>query len=201
MPAPAPLRWGRCCPAACGGARSSRGISGWCAARAGAVGAWRVLRRGSGHMTEGERYHSLDAVRAGALLLGIVLHAAMTFIAGFHDMGFPIVDQMGTSTTMEIVFFVLHIFRMALFFLVAGFFARLVYRRGGLRGFIRNRLRRIALPLLIFYPLVLPLVFIPVIWAGKQLAASGVHMPPAPPLGFPWGHLWFLYLLLWLYAL
>lgn len=153
-------------------------------------------------MTHEERYHSLDAVRAGALLLGIVLHAAMTFIAGFRDTGFPIADQMGTSTTMEIVFFVLHIFRMALFFLVAGFFARLVYQRSGLGGFIKNRLRRIALPLLIFYPLIMPLAIIPIVWAAKQLVAAGVNPGQgAPPQGFPWGHLWFLYLLLWLYAL
>lgn len=153
-------------------------------------------------MSNEQRLHSLDAVRAGALLLGIVLHATMSFLAGFRDMGFPIADQAGTSTALEIVFFVLHIFRMALFFLVAGFFARLLYHRSGLGNFIRNRMRRIALPLVIFYVLVMPLTILPVVWAAKQLVAAGVNLGPgAPPPGFPWGHLWFLYLLLQLYVL
>ena len=34
-------------------------------------------------MSQNERLHSLDAVRAGALLLGIVFHAGFSFIPGF----------------------------------------------------------------------------------------------------------------------
>ena len=35
------------------------------------------------------RFHSLDMVRAVALLLGIVLHAVMSFLPGFGDVGWP----------------------------------------------------------------------------------------------------------------
>jgi hypothetical protein len=101
---------------------------------------------------------------------------------------------------MGVFFFVVHIFRMATFFLVAGFFARLLFQRLGVGGFIKNRLRRIALPLVAFYPVLLPLSIAPIIWAAVQIgmkAPGGAQQPP----GIPWVHLWFLYLLLQLYVL
>lgn len=152
-------------------------------------------------MNHEHRYHSFDALRAGALLLGIALHATMSFLAGFRAMGFPIAD-VSQSDTLEVVFFVVHIFRMALFFLVAGFFARLLLHKTGIGGFIRNRLKRIGLPLLIFYPLIMPLTILPIVWAATQLGMRGPG-PGGNPMaqGFPWGHFWFLYLLLWLYTL
>ncbi len=154
--------------------------------------------------SEPERFHSLDALRAGALLLGIALHATMSFLPGFRDTGWPISDA-SESATMGIVFYVVHIFRMATFFLVAGFFARLLFTRLGAGGFIKNRLRRIALPLVAFFPVVMPLCILPIVWAARQAAAVGAGAAAGPPAGFPkgfsWGHFWFLYLLLVLYAL
>jgi fucose 4-O-acetylase-like acetyltransferase len=96
-----------------------------------------------------ERFHSFDALRASALLLGIVLHATMSFLVGFRELRFPIAD-VSQSLTLEVFFFVVHMFRMMLFFLVAGFFARLLMQRLGTGGFTKNRLRRVGLPLLIF---------------------------------------------------
>jgi glucans biosynthesis protein C len=152
-------------------------------------------------MTATERFHSLDALRAGALLLGILLHATMAYLPGFRETGWPIAE-VSDSTTMGVLFFVVHIFRMALFFLVAGFFARLLFQRLGNGGFIKNRLRRIALPLVAFYPVVMPLSILPIVLAAKQASASaGPAARPAMEGGFPWGHFWFLYLLLVLYAL
>jgi len=151
-----------------------------------------------------ERFHSLDALRASALLLGIALHATMSFLPGFRDTGWPISD-VSESASMGVLFYVVHIFRMATFFLVAGFFARLLFQRLGIGGFIKNRLRRIALPLLAFFPVVMPLCILPIVWAARQAVAAGTRMAGGPPAGFPkgfsWGHFWFLYLLLVLYAL
>lgn len=153
-------------------------------------------------MTDQQRFHSLDALRAGALLLGIALHATMSFLPGFRDTGWPISD-VSESASMGVLFYVVHIFRMATFFMVAGFFARLLFQRLGTGGFIKNRLRRIALPLLAFFPLVMPLCILPIVWAARQVAAAGTVAGPhaAFPKGFSWGHFWFLYLLLVLYAL
>jgi glucans biosynthesis protein C len=155
-------------------------------------------------MTEPERFHSLDALRASALLLGIVLHATMSFLPGFRETGWPISD-VSESYPLAIFFFVVHIFRMLVFFLVAGFFARLLFERLGLSGFIKNRLRRIALPLVAFFPIVVPLCVLAIIWGAKQLGITGPPAGGAPSgpgqAGFPWFHFWFLYLLLQLYAL
>ena len=151
-------------------------------------------------MSTDERFHSLDALRASALLLGIALHATMSFLPGFREIRWPITD-VETSASLGVFFYVVHIFRMATFFLVAGFFARLLFQRLGAGGFIRNRLRRIALPLLAFFPVVMPLCILPIIWAARQMGITGPG-PAAPQQhGFPWGHFWFLYLLLVQYAL
>ncbi len=69
------------------------------------------------------RDHALDAVRAFALLLGIVLHATMAFVV-------PIPAQDGSqSTTLALAFYVIHTFRMSLFFLIAGYFGHLLLQR------------------------------------------------------------------------
>lgn len=150
------------------------------------------------------RFHSLDAVRAAALLAGIVLHATMSYLPGFAAMRWPIADQ-STSVTLGLTFFVIHIFRMALFFMIAGFFARLLHQRLGTGGLVRNRLRRIGLPLVAAMFLVLPFTFGAVVWAAVQIGAKGGPPPSAaaPIIGpmIPWAHLWFLYLLLVLFAL
>ncbi len=149
------------------------------------------------------RFHSLDAVRALALLLGILVHATQAYWPGFRELNWPISDP-STSLTLSGSFFVLHIFRMSVFFAIAGFFAHVLLLRMGWWGLIKNRLRRIALPLVVSMVVVMPLLILPFIWGQQQLGISGaprmaVPIPnPQPP---PWGHLWFLYLLLVLYAL
>lgn len=153
----------------------------------------------------GERLHALDAVRGFALLLGIVFHSTMSFFNGPQQMWF-IVDK-DPSTTLTLLFYVLHIFRMTMFFFIAGFFAHLLYHRRGERAFIRDRLRRIGLPLLVGWPLLIALIVGCFIWGawvmngGKLPDGPPPADPNAPPLAFPLTHLWFLYVLLWLYTL
>ncbi len=79
-----------------------------------------------------ERLHALDAIRSFALLLGIVLHATMSFF-----LPIPALDN-SPSTTLGVTFFTIHIFRMSLFFIIAGFFAHLVFHRKGGRAFHRQ---------------------------------------------------------------
>jgi peptidoglycan/LPS O-acetylase OafA/YrhL len=156
--------------------------------------------------TAGARFHALDAVRGAALLAGIVLHATMSYLPGFAALRWPIADG-STSIALGLTFFVIHIFRMALFFMIAGFFARLLHQRLGTGGLVRNRLRRIGLPLVAAMFLVLPLAIAAIVWAAVQIGMDARGGPPAaaaaPAVGppVPWGHLWFLYLLLVLFAL
>lgn len=148
-----------------------------------------------------ERLHALDAVRAGALILGVFFHAAMSFLPGQRVW---IVTDISRSVGLGVAWFTLHMFRMTAFFLIAGFFAHFVFHRRGLAGFIRNRLTRIALPLAAGWPILFPLIAGAAIW-GAAVMKGGVlpqGPPPAPhpPFAFPLTHLWFLYLLLIFYA-
>jgi len=147
------------------------------------------------------RFHGLDALRAGALLLGVGFHAAFAYTSPH----FWVVNDSTSDPAMGALIFVAHIFRMSLFFVIAGFFARLLLEKRGLKGFVGNRLKRIALPLAVFWLPVFALIVTFMILAALKTDPSlaGKPPPPTPPLtiyNFPLTHLWFLYLLLILYS-
>lgn len=149
-----------------------------------------------------ERLHGLDAVRGFALLLGVALHAAMTYLPGAEF--FWIVSDSDRSLALAGGFHWVHSFRMTLFFALAGFFGRLALQRRGAFGFVRDRAKRIVLPLLcLWWPVMMAIIAV-VVW-GAWLKNGGVMPPsePQPPLTirtFPLTHLWFLYLLAIFYA-
>ena len=68
-----------------------------------------------------ERLHSLDAVRALALLLGIVLHAAASFMPSGFNLPWLIADN-SPSVVLAGLTGMIHLFRMSLFFFVAGYY-------------------------------------------------------------------------------
>jgi len=148
-------------------------------------------------MSQENRLHALDAARAFALLLGIVLHATMSF---FFFM--PAQDP-SQSTTMAVTFYVIHVFRMSLFFLLAGFFAHMVLHRRGMRAFVKDRAKRILAPMTVGWLLIAPpTIYIVIIgmtktFGGQAAAAGGAQIPP----GFPLTHLWFLYYLCIFYVI
>lgn len=146
--------------------------------------------------TDSERFHALDTVRAFALLSGIVLHAAMTFMPGLASFGFP-VDR-SPSDTLQIVFYVIHIFRMTLFFVLAGFFTHLIFHRKGPTLFLRERMQRILVPFILGWLFFGPLTMV-MIYIALAPTTGDVSSPP-PPEDFPLGHLWFLYYLMLVYA-
>src|SRR5438128_471342 len=111
-----------------------------------------------------ERLHELDAVRGFALLLGIVLHATMSFVP--TSQRFWIIQDTHPSVSLAALFFFIHVSRMPTFFLIAGFFARLGFHRRGLRDFIKDRLQRIAVPLLVGWPILFAAVALVVVWAA-----------------------------------
>jgi glucans biosynthesis protein C len=161
-------------------------------------------------MQPADRLHALDAVRAYALLLGVVLHGSAAFLAGFPS---PMwLDA--PSDGAPIVYFVIHMFRMSAFFLIAGFFARVLVERRGVKQFIKDRAKRVALPLVLF-PIVVGLTAAIGVGLGglphgfdylRSLAEGAQPQPGATPQeaalgGFNLGHLWFLYYLLIFYVL
>ncbi len=152
---------------------------------------------------EPPRLYALDAIRAVALLLGIVLHACLSFVPGIPPELWPISD-IHKSTALGITMFVIHIFRMSVFFLIAGYLSRVLFQRLGLRAFCRNRAARILAPLALGWVVCFALIIGVVFWALAK-ANHGV-MPQTLPkamleAGPNFMHLWFLYLLLWLYAI
>lgn len=154
-------------------------------------------------MASAERVHALDAVRASALLLGIVLHGGLSFAVGVDPGLWPVQDR-HQSAWMSLAGYVIHIFRMSVFFLVAGLLAHAMFHRLGSAAFWRNRVLRIALPLAISWPVCFAAIGAVVLWVLAR--GNGGRLPEQIPPELQRGgssflHLWFLYLLLWLYAL
>jgi len=155
----------------------------------------------SSELHQPDRLHGLDALRGGALLLGVVLHGSMSY--------FPTViwlfPDAQTSPGASLMFFVIHLFRMTTFFLIAGLFAHLMLARKGVWAFVRNRLGRIANPAFGLWWIVFPAVIGVIVWKaaldnGSSIPTDG---PPPPPLTletFPLLHLWFLWVLMIFYA-
>jgi ABC-type multidrug transport system ATPase subunit/peptidoglycan/LPS O-acetylase OafA/YrhL len=155
-------------------------------------------------MSNNDRLHALDAVRAFALLLGVVFHAGFSFLPGMIPGIWAMTDN-SPSVAISVLLFTSHIFRMSLFFFVAGFFARMMFQRKGARGFWGNRAKRILVPLLAGWVVLFPAIAAVWIWGltrtfGGTLPAAPANLPPAPPGAFPLTHLWFLYYLLVLYV-
>ncbi|MDF1767339.1 acyltransferase family protein [Maricaulis sp.] len=146
------------------------------------------------------RIHALDAVRASALFLGVVLHASMSFIPGIPIW---IVQDSQASAGFSLGFFVPHIFRMVLFFMIAGYFARMALGRRGVLGLALDRAKRIALPLVTLWMPIFALIVTVAIWGAIKANGGEAPQQETPPLtaqNFPLTHLWFLYLLVIFYA-
>ncbi|WP_148239391.1 acyltransferase family protein [Ruania zhangjianzhongii] len=140
------------------------------------------------------RLHGLDALRGGALLLGIVLHALMPFLPQSTWM---VVDSQPSALAGPIVF-VIHLFRMVLFMMLAGYFGSMVLRRRGARRYLGDRSKRILLPAIVFWP-----VSVMSTWLISALNLSVRDLPPPPAaedaslwLIFGPGVLWFLWTLM-----
>lgn len=147
----------------------------------------------------GERLHGLDALRGAALLLGLVLHGAMAF---FPTPIWVVVDDQ-RSVWASGLFFAIHLFRMATFFLIAGLFAHMMLARRGLVRFGINRLTRIAGPLAVFWGPSLTAIVAVLIWNAGLHGLTAADAPPPPTYDWtnlPLTHLWFLWVLLIFYV-
>ena len=111
---------------------------------------------------EVDRWHDLDALRGGAMLLGIALHGSMSFFVGFWVVEDVTADD---DAYFDELFHAIHGFRMPLFFLLSGFFTTMLWRRRGLGSLLRHRARRIALPLAIGLFTIVPAVNWSIEWA------------------------------------
>ena len=162
------------------------------------------------------RYYGLDALRGAMMVLGIVLHAAMLYLAE-PPPRMPIPSDRNHAYVFNLVFDLIHRFRMPCFFVRAGFFGALLVEKRGVTGMAKDRMLRVLAPLAAAMVLILPLTgllmidfmldarfgthdFIPSLEAMKtfalEMAAKGVPVDK-PALA----HLWFLYYLCFFYLL
>lgn len=112
-----------------------------------------------------DRRHDLDALRAFAMLLGIVLHVALSFSGGPW-----MVQDERTSGVFHVLISAVHGFRMPLFFVLSGFFTAMLWRRYGLRALVKHRFKRVFLPLVLGTITLVPLMHV----IGGFAAASGM---------------------------
>lgn len=142
------------------------------------------------------REHALDNLRAVMMWLGIVLHVAANHLTG--PMVLPWRDK-DTSEFADLLAGVIHVFRMPLFLMLAGYFVALLVDRRGAHQMLRHRMRRIALPFAIFWPVVFVLTgVLAMLYAFRAergyfgLSLEVVPTVPHAPL-INTLHLWFLY--------
>ena len=154
-----------------------------------------------------KRYYSLDGLRASMMLLGLLLHASVSYLER------PIVEwgfkDPSTSIVFDYLLFFIHIFRMPVFYVMAGFFAAMLYVRRGFGGLARNRFTRIVIPFAVGWVFLIPAngtgfrfaqpasdgTFADG-WAAVVAAARAGELFPKNSTD----HLWFLYFLILFYA-
>ena len=120
---------------------------------------------------EPSRRHDLDALRAAAMLLGIVYHASLSFALGLGWM----VQDVSQSRLCYIFQAFVHGFRMQLFFVISGFFTAMLWRNKGLKSLLWHRFRRVLLPCLVGLVTVVPAMS----WATNFGIRSGAQQRQA----------------------
>jgi peptidoglycan/LPS O-acetylase OafA/YrhL len=151
-----------------------------------------------------DRVHYLDNLRALAMLLGVFLHTALAYADPTQIVWLATDPQ--SSVLVDASFNFIHLFRMGLFFLISGYFARLLITRRGLKSFVWNRTVRIVCPFILFYPFLLALLIAVIVFAMSYLThplglmgviVKAAKENPQANRSQPWTtmHLWFLYYL------
>jgi peptidoglycan/LPS O-acetylase OafA/YrhL len=112
------------------------------------------------------RRHDLDALRAGAMLLGIALHGCLSYVS-FRF--WPVYDTRHNHEAFDLFFVAVHGFRMPLFFMVSGFFTAMLWRKRGLSALVKHRAKRILLPLILFTITVMPLIMLAIGYDSQSM--------------------------------
>jgi len=137
------------------------------------------------------RFHDLDALRATAMSLGILLHSIVQFVP-YRPFDGPSDDVLTTFVEW------IHGFRLPLFFLLSGYFTALLIVRRGLARTMGQRVVRIGVPFAIAVLTVIPLLE----WVATQVYTWIIRegrfrpIPGDAPEDTGLAHLWFLWFLI-----
>jgi glucan biosynthesis protein C len=131
----------------------------------------------------------MDAARGVLMSLGVILHGALVF----SDTNWAIQNE-HTSVFFTYIVDFIHLFRMPAFFIVSGFFCHMSLKRYGSNIFIKKRVPRIVVPMLVT-ALVLNTL--------QNLLLAHYHQQPISLLDSSYwltgrwvSHLWFLHVIL-----
>ncbi|WP_366938630.1 acyltransferase, partial [Bradyrhizobium sp.] len=105
-----------------------------------------------------ERNGGIDALRAAVTLLLVFHHSAITYgaIGGWYYK--EIAPSISLSGVLLILFCTVNqAWFMGLFFLLSGYFTPPAFDRHGAAGFVRERVIRLGIPLLVYFLLLYPL--------------------------------------------
>ncbi len=152
-----------------------------------------------------QRIYYFDNLRALAMLAGVYLHAAFAYAEPAQEIW--LATDAGSSVFVDGTIWFIHLFRMSLFFLLSGYFAALVIARKGYKAFLSGRFLRIAVPFVVFYPILLVAATATIVFALQYLDhprglmkliadASATRTGQAERQSLTTMHLWFLYYLM-----
>ena len=144
-------------------------------------------------------YTPMDKLRAWMVLLGLVIHSAMSY-RGTNDMSWPL-HLKNNSVFLTNLVELIHAFRIPVFFFVSGIFGAKAYDTYGIQHVLFHRIRRIALPFIIFIILMNTIIVL----SAPMLSSEYIKFLPTNLRTTEWSiaqfipsqlyHLWFLYYL------
>lgn len=135
--------------------------------------------------------------------LGIVVHVSVNYMV--NPAPTPWRDSQTTLLADALIIFI-HAFRMPVFFILAGFFVAMLVAKRGTTAMLRQRVRKLVWPFVVFWPLLLvSMGVLAAVYANlNAFGAMGVdfdlipQIPGRPQISLL--HLWFIYYL-FLYCL
>jgi peptidoglycan/LPS O-acetylase OafA/YrhL len=149
-------------------------------------------------MGETKRLYFLDNLRIGLTILVIAHHVGQAY--GPTGGSWPI-QEPARAAVLGPFFTVNRSFFMSLFFLISGYLMVMSYDRSRPWAFIKGRLLRLGVPLVLFFVLIIPLQqYLCHCWTGRLSDVSfwtyytgyyfGAAKPLRPEMNF--GHLWYV---------
>ena len=156
-------------------------------------------------MGETKRLYFLDNLRIGLTILVIAHHVGQAY--GPTGGAWPI-QEPARAAVLGPFFTVNRSFFMSLFFLISGYLMVMSYDHGGPGRFLKGRLMRLGVPLVLFFVLVIPLQqylchcragdlgdvgfwkYYTWHYFGAGEPPAGWEGPPRPEMNF--GHLWYV---------
>ncbi|MEI7884137.1 MAG: acyltransferase family protein [Clostridia bacterium] len=145
------------------------------------------------------RHYFVDNLRILLVILVVIAHLSITYGAEGGWYYFEHTSDTFSNAILQFIISTVQAFVLGLFFLISGFFTPKTYQRKGAKNFIKDRLFRLGLPLLIYEALINPLlVYLNVIMVqGVKISYwDFFRQNMLPPKIIGTGPLWFVVALL-----